>query len=159
MSIIPKRESTGLAYWGPRADRPRGALPFGNFAFGIPPAPADIPTTGRHVYSICHTNEGAGELVFDRQAGMLTGFVDVAYSDAWGPYSPTRYALTPTPITPGSVSFSASFQVTGAPSAGVIEGYFAGPQGHELILRLKAPVKEPYEGSWQTSYESCVGRQ
>jgi len=147
---------SGIVDWFARSG---SSYPAGKFAFGIPTLPGNIPA-GRRTYDTpAQFESGGGQLTFDAEARTLTGFIEVAWADAWGPYAPTRYPLTPSSPAAGSTSFAAKFDVPGAPTDGLVEGYFTGPQAAELILRWRAPIRSPYDDTWQVMYGVRYGRR
>lgn len=153
MVVLTQGKFSGTAHWFAREG---SGYPNGQFGFGIPTAPGAVLAATSRTYATSSDSgplyalgSSDGQLVFNPRDGTVSGYFDVAYTDAWGPYPATRYSLASSSYTPGSPTFTATFEVPGAPFIGVIEGQFTGPQAQELILRWKAPVREPYDSTWQ----------
>lgn len=153
MTVNDGRRFSGRAGWHKREGE---SYPAGEFAFGIATPAGAVPSGSARTFFLASGFEYPGrssaidgELVFDPQNGKLSGYFDIAYVDAWGPYEPVRYQVTSTTYVPGSTNFSATIVIPDAPSPGTIEGQFTGPNAEEVILRWSAPVREPYNGKWE----------
>jgi hypothetical protein len=118
-------------------------------AFGTPTNPTFLPTTGSRAYRNVKGDVGYEVRInVDFATRQISGSIDVAWADAWGPYIPTTYQLAPTTLATGSTEFSLGINVPGAPSSGQLIGRFAGPTGEDLMVTWRAEIKSPYDESW-----------
>jgi hypothetical protein len=108
-----------------------------------------IPTAGVRAYRAVPQGYNI-KLDVDFVTRQITGSIDLAWEDAWGPYPPVTYPITPTSFAPEETEFSISFAVPGAPEQGRIVGRFTGPGAEELMVSWRGQVKNIYDGSWQT---------
>jgi hypothetical protein len=118
-------------------------------AFGLPTMSSAIPTAGVRAYRAVPQGYNI-KLDVDFVTRQITGSIDLAWEDAWGPYPPVTYPITPTSFAPGETEFSISFAVPGAPEQGRIMGRFTGPGAEELMVSWRGQVKNIYDGSWAT---------
>lgn len=118
-------------------------------AFGVPTLPQGVPTTGMKAYRPVPQGYDI-KLDVDFATRQITGTISLAWNDAWGPYPPIRYTLTPTTFSAGETSFSIPFEVPGAPQKGLVVGRFTGPNAEEVMVSWRGQVQSPYENSWQT---------
>lgn len=130
----------------------------GIVGFGLDTASGTMPMTGKPVYLAGFGADGMALLQFDFAAGAFAGSIRLAWVDAWGPYSGTQYALTDLRYTRGGTAFSAKFAVPGAPIDGTLTGRFMGPQGSEMAIAWRGPVRNPHDGSWEIAQGVWVGR-
>lgn len=125
--------------------------PFFSVAFGVATPAAGVPTTGVRAYRNIAGDVGLEfKIDVDFATRQVTGSIPIAWEDAWGPYPPALYALTPVTLAPGATQFTITFTVPGAPEQGQIVARFAGPNAEELMLSWKGQVKSPYDDSWVT---------
>lgn len=122
--------------------------PFIAAAFGVPTGAAGVPTTGVKTYSPVPQGYNL-KINVDFAARRITGTIDLAWVDAWGPYPPLTYTLTPTSFAAGETSFSVPFSIPGAPSEGLVTARFAGPNAEELMVSWRGQVKSIYDNSWE----------
>lgn len=141
----PPYRSSGLLFWKTRAPAPDRA---GSAVFGLPTSASSPPRTSQTTYLAQGTLDGDALVIFDFARGQFTGYVRLAWSDAWGPYPPTRYDFTRTTFVAGETGFEARFAVPGAPFEGVIRGQFMGANADELALAWRGPVLNPYTDEW-----------
>lgn len=119
--------------------------------FGVATIASAVPSTGTRTYANVGSDHGTPmRITLDFAARRVTGTIDIAWSDAWGPYPPTRFNLTPTVIPAGAVEFSVPIEVPGAPSPGTLSARFSGPNGEELLVAWRAPVRNPYDNRFET---------
>lgn len=131
--------------------------PFFSVAFGLASDPARLPVTGSRTYRNLVGDTGyLAQVEVDFATREIRGFIDIAWSDAWGPYDPVRYPITPAVLPPGTGEFAMSFPVQGAPSLGQITARFAGPQGEELMIAWRAPIWNFYDDKWETYWGTKI---
>ncbi|UUR07594.1 hypothetical protein [Sphingomonas glaciei] len=127
----------------------RYADPTFRVAFGTATSPTSLPTTGSRAYRNVQGDVGHEVRInVDFANRQISGNIDIAWADAWGPYTPTTYPFTPTAIATGSTEFALAINIPGAPSPGQLIGRFAGPNGEELMVTWRAEIKSPYDESW-----------
>ena len=140
---------TSTATWvNPAVD---GWKYLGTFAYGIPTAPGDVPTTGSASYSGSISGLidsylsvwGSVSLNFDFGAGTLSGEMKPAYAPIWDEVPLGTYTFRDTVFSRGSTSFSGAFQVNGTPVPSSFQGSFNGPQAAELMAGWTAQVMLP----------------
>ena len=136
---------SGLLSWASSAPAPNQK---GSAVFGFPTSAAHVPSTGTVSYLAQSSAEGDALVIIDFGAGTIGGFVRLAWVDAWGPYAPNRYELTPARLIAGSNGFEARFTVPGAPFEGVLRVQFMGVNGEELAIAWRGPVQDPYTNAW-----------
>jgi hypothetical protein len=168
---------TSLGYWnGTLANQP-GPNPLrnygGEFAYGLPTAPGDVPVVGTASYraevqgiaifdsgtSAGATIGGTAELIFDFGAGTLAGYMDPNISDGWDASFIGRYNFTQTIYSVGATSFSGRFTSPGSTGPSGFEGRFNGPQAAELMARWKAPFIDPLQRGPGTMFGIWVGKK
>jgi hypothetical protein len=124
----------------------------GVFAYGIPTAMGDVPTTGSATYlAAIYASRGMDSypevggtvnLTFNFGNGTLSGFMHPEINDDWDGIFVDfgRYDFTNTVYSRGSTSFSGQFIVPGLPNASSsFNGNFTGPNAAELMARFQAP--------------------
>ena len=138
---------SGLLSWASRAPAPDQR---GSAVFGFPTSAANVPGTGTGTVSYLAQSSAEGDalVIIDFAAGTIGGFVRLAWVDAWGPYAPNRYELTPARLVAGSNGFEARFTVPGAPFEGVLRVQFMGANGEELAIAWRGPIQDPYTNAW-----------
>jgi hypothetical protein len=141
----PPYRSSGLLFWTTRAPAPARA---GSAVFGLPTIASSVPRSGQVTYLAQGTASGDALVVFDFGAGRFTGYVRLAWSDAWGPYPPNRYDFNQTSFVVGTNAFEAHFSVPGAPFGGIIRGQFMGADAKELAIAWRGPILNPYTNEW-----------
>lgn len=166
-------EWTSVGYWGWSGYN--GASPgatSGILAYGVPTASNDVPTSGSARYSLFGWSgtrqSGAtgyaayalfqGAITFDFIARSFTGdFGSVAY----GAYVviPDRFTISRTTVSNDGTSFSGDITVPGLSGAATFEGQFTGPQARELMLRWKAPFRDPATGRTEMVFGTLAGRR
>jgi hypothetical protein len=130
----------------------------GIVGFGMDTVPGTMPTTGKPVYLAGFGFDGMALLQFDFAAGSFAGYIRLAWVDAWSPHPLAEYTLTDLRYARGGTEFSAKFAVPGAPIDGTLTGRFMGPQGQELAIAWRGPVRNPYDGVWTIQQGVWVGR-
>jgi len=146
----------------------------GLFAYGIPTALGDVPTTGSASYvasvvgktesnqfsgSSFHSAEvlGSAYLNFDFAGGLLTGHMQPELCP-FDCIDLGRYDFTETIYSTGSRSFSGKFATPGSTANSFFEGSFNGPQAAEVMARWSAPYRDP-AGNWGTMFGIWVGKK
>lgn len=143
---------------------------FGYFAYGIPTAQTDVPTTGTATYRaevIGNTDNnlapdgiyvddvtGSALLQFDFGAGTLAGEMNAEVCP-WDCYSVGTYNFIQTLYSTGSQTFSGQFARDGNVLPSWFEGSFNGPQAAELMARFRAPYTYTYNDG--TNYSGIMG--
>jgi hypothetical protein len=155
VTVTPQIASAGRLWWSPSSG---DDLSTGIAAFGVAAAASDIPGSGARNFFGEDLPEYAPTIDFDFDAGRLTGKVRVAWEDAWGPYPPTTYDLTPASFDRSANMFAATFSVPGAPALGSIRGMFMGPGAREVAIAWQSPIVDPYETRWVTARGVWLGR-
>jgi hypothetical protein len=144
-----------------------GSVGSGIVAFGIPTAPGAVPTSGSASYAgLIEGNAkapgyeyavyGSAMFQFNFGAGTLSGYMDPEFSGPMGVPTAPRYNFTQTVYSPGSTTFSGSFDVTG-PTPSSFEGRFTGPAAQELMMRFQAPFSN--YGEWGTMTGVVIGKK
>lgn len=119
--------------------------------FGIVTPSTSVPTTGSRSYANAGIDGGAPmRITVDFAARRVSGTIGIAWQDAWGPYAPTTFNLTPETFSPGAVEFSVPIEIPGAPAPGTLSARFAGPNAEEMMVTWRAPLRNPYEDGWVT---------
>jgi hypothetical protein len=139
----------------------------GYFAYGIPTAAGDVPTTGSASYTaeifgdIGYAISGDARLTFNFGAGTLTGYMHPILSDAWFSYDLGQYDFTQTVYSAGSTTFSGRFIVPGGGSTANsgFNGQFTGPQAAELLTAWHAPFRDPNGGQWGNMSGVWIGKK
>jgi hypothetical protein len=124
----------------------------GIFAYGIPTAAGDVPTTGSANYTAdIHASastipgfevSGSAQLLFDFAGGTLSGSMHPKIVDAFDGFFVDfgQYDFTQTVYSTGSRTFSGRFIVPNLPNAdSSFNGNFTGPDAAELMARFQAP--------------------
>lgn len=121
----------------------------GFFAYGVPTAPADIPTSGVATYDArllgfsdqIYNIGGAVRLTFDFGAGTLAGYIRPEVNYDWEDTAPLgTYTFRDTVFAVGATNYSGAFSIEGLTGPqGSFAGSFTGPQGAETIARWSAP--------------------
>ena len=140
---------TSFGSWGVPTG---GAGSEGIFAYGIPTAAGDVPTTGSANYSAdIHASastipgfevSGSTQLLFDFAGGTLSGSMHPKIADAFDGIFVDfgQYDFTQTVYSTGSTTFSGRFIVPNLPGAdSFFSGNFTGPNAAELMARFQAP--------------------
>jgi hypothetical protein len=152
-------------------------MPMGRFAFGLPTAAGDVPTTGSATYGAevwgdanspslggggSYEVTGTAKLGFDFAAGTLTGHMDAILTGTTGTFALPRYEFVQTVFSVGSTSFSGSFIVPGSTAGSAFSGQFNGPQAAELMANWNAPFADPAVPSgsmWGTMSGIWIGKK
>jgi len=127
----------------------------GIFAYGIPTAAGDVPTSGSASYSAEITGtfgantyppNGIGgdvSLSFNFASGTLSGFMHPKIEDAFDGLFVDfgRYDFAQTVYSTGSTTFSGQLSQAGLSANGTFNGNFTGPNAAELMARFQAPYK------------------
>ncbi len=166
----PTLTYTSLASWygssRDPADATRDLREEGVFAYGIPTAPGDVPTSGSGTYAAVvegRTDQlgnyigGSASLTFDFALGTLSGEMRPLISDGWDLQPLGVYAFTQTVFGIGNTTFSGLFD--GPVSGGEFEGRFTGPQAAELLARWQAPYLNPINQTTGTMFGVWVGKR
>lgn len=166
----PTLTYTSLAYWSDSIKDPANAgrelRANGVFAYGIPTAAGDVPTTGSGTYATKIVGQtadlgsyvgGNASLTFDFARGTLAGVMNPEISDGWDPVPLGTYSLAQTVFGIGNTTFSGSF--TGPLDGGSFEGRFTGPQAAELFAKWQAPYRSPFDQSTGTMFGVWVGKR
>jgi hypothetical protein len=125
----------------------------GNFAYGIPTQPGDVPVSGSADYTAQIRGTiggsfyfpvvtGSASLSFDFTNGKLSGSMHPGVYDTFDGIIEDfgTYAFTQTVYSTGSATFSGKFDVPGLPGAdSSFNGNFTGPNAAELMARFQAP--------------------
>ncbi len=139
----------------------------GQFAYGIPTAAGDVPTTGSATYSAQLLGEAdyvlSGNVMmnFDFGKGTLTGHMHPILQDAWFAHDLGRYDFTQTVYSAGSTSFSGRFIVPGGGSTADsgFSGQFTGPGAAEVMAAWHAPFVDPYSLQWSMISGFWIGKK
>jgi hypothetical protein len=117
----------------------------GGFAFGVATPAGAVPAVGSASYDAELTGHagnwqiyGTALFQFDFGAGTLSGYMDPQTNGAFGSPGLPRYTFTQTVFSPGSTTFSGSFDSAG-PTPSSFEGRFTGPHAEELMASFTAP--------------------
>lgn len=164
--------SASVGSWYPRTRASGGPTPtYGVFAYGVPTAAGDLPTTGSAHFTLygpaifdqvsegITTGDFGAELDVDFAARTIAGKL-VATNRMAGAKSPLlasaqTLALSLTSIAPDG-SFAGTLNVPFSTTR--YEGWFAGPQGREVVIRWFAPYS--YNGSYTPAlYGVLVGKR
>jgi hypothetical protein len=142
----------------------------GDFAYGIPTQPGDVPVTGSATYAAqIHGSIGANfwlpvtgdaTLSFDFANGKLSGSMHPGIFDTFDGIIEDfgTYAFTQTVYSTGSTTFSGKFIVPGLPNAdSSFNGNFTGPNAAELMARFQAPYL--FNGQQGTMSGVWVGKK
>ena len=123
---------------------------YGVFAYGIPTAASDMPLTGAATYNgsvsgMTNTGtfvDGSVFLSFDFGAGTLSGSMAPELVP-WDAIALGTYTFENTVYSPGSTSFSGTFNVPGVSGPSSFNGNFNGPQAVEFMGSWNAPYAVP----------------
>jgi len=126
----------------------------GNFAYGVPSEPSEVPVAGTVSYSGLVTGRtsaslgvwyvfGTASLTFDFSSGALSGDLDLGVNPGgpghthFGdfPFAAANYIV-------GGTRFSGHFRMPDGSVDGFFEGQFTGPQASELMVRWLLPQAE-----------------
>lgn len=145
----------------------------GYFAYGVPTAAGDVPTSGMGIFVagvVGMTADGGTQiggqarLAFDFGAGTLNGHMQPVWSPNTSPWDYEshvdlgRYEFTQTVYSAGSTAFSGRFIVPGGGAGETsFDGRFTGPQAAELMARWMAPYRNPASQLWSTMFGVWVG--
>lgn len=152
-------------------------MPIGQFAFGVPTASDDVPTTGSGSYDaqIWGTGmtpklspgqeyevRGAARLNFDFGKGSLSGYMQPTLTGPNGTFTAPQYTFAQTVFSVGSTTFSGAFIVPGSSAESLFRGLFTGPQAAELMAKWQAPfldstAKDP--SVWGTMSGVWIGKK
>lgn len=176
--VPPLKTDVQLSYgsWGIYETYPSGSTsPFvyTPFAFGVPTAAGDVPTTGSATYQATlhgltddHYYEilGDSQLSFDFGSGSLSGHMQPRLFDDWdGINQPLgQYDFAQTAYSGGSRSFGGHFAIpNGTPGqvGGAFDGQFVGPKAVELISGWTAPYLDPFDHHWGTMNGIWLGKK
>jgi hypothetical protein len=118
------------------------------FAFGVATPAGSVPTTGNATYDaqvIGHAGNwplyGTAQFQFDFAAGKLSGYMDPHTNGPMESPALPRYTFTQTVFSPGSTTFSGSFDFSG-PTPSSFNGQFTGPNAQELMAQFTAPFRD-----------------
>lgn len=144
----------------------RIAQNFGEFAYGVPTEPADMPRDGTATYRT-YVNIGQGHFVgdgemrFDFGAGTFSGMMTGALNDGIGGLASIgRCDFAETAYARGGTIFSGRLAVPGMTADSFFEGRFTGPQASELMVRWRARVNDPHNPSRPTTLHGVwVGKR
>lgn len=128
------------------------------FAFGLPTAAGDVPTTGSASYDArvwgtgnvpnqpagsYYDVSGTAKLNFDFGGGTLSGSMQTSVAGPNGLFTPPSYTFDQTVYSSGSTSFSGSFVVPNTSGSSSFSGQFTGPNAAELMAQWTAPFLDP----------------
>lgn len=118
------------------------------FAFGVPTPAGSVPTTGNATYDAQVTGQagswpvyGTAQFQFDFGAGTLSGYMDPHTNGPMESPPLPRYTFSQTVFSPGSTTFSGSFDFSG-PTPSSFNGQFTGPNAQELMAQFTAPFRD-----------------
>lgn len=118
------------------------------FAFGLATPAGAVPTTGSATYDAQITGHAGGwdlygtaQFQFNFRAGTLAGFMDPHTNGPMESPALPRYTFTQTVFSPGSTTFSGSFDFVG-PTPSSFSGQFTGPGAEELMASFTAPFRD-----------------
>jgi hypothetical protein len=130
------------------------------FAFGLATPAGGVPVTGMATYTADLTGGaftpegtavwglyGSAKLNFDFAAGTLGGYMDPHLNGPMETPEVPRYNFVNTIFSPGSTTFSGSFDAAG-PTPSSFEGQFTGPAAQELMATFRAPYFDSFSESW-----------
>ena len=164
---------TSYGIWGSGNPSQPGPHTGGYFAYGVPTAAGDVPTSGTGTYNavvhgITLDSGGTGiggeaRLVFDFAAGTLGGFMRANWTGNYfndgSIIELGQYDFTQTVFGVGSPTFSGRFNVPGSTASSFFEGRLTGPQAAELMARWQAPYLNPATEQWSTMQGVWLGRR
>ena len=179
-NLVLALSSASVGTWVPRTRVSGGPTPtYGVFAYGVPTAAGDLPTTGSAQFTLYgpaifdQPSEGitigdfGAELDVDFAARTVAGKL-VATNQMAGASSPLLASAQTLGLSLASIAPDGSFAGTlNVPLTGALnvpigssryEGWFAGPQGREVVIRWFAPYS--YTGSnFATPYGVLAGKR
>jgi hypothetical protein len=137
------------------------------FAFGIATPAGAVPTKGSASYAaeiegVARAPDyefivyGEALFQFDFGAGTLSGYMDPILNGPMGGPTLPRYSFTQTVYSPGSTTFSGSFDFSG-PTPSSFHGQFTGPAAQELMASFQAPFSN--YGDWGTMTGVMIGKK
>lgn len=144
----------------------------GSFAFGVPTAVGDVPTTGTANYDakvfgrtlgIGYDITGDARLTFDFGAGSLSGYMRPRLFSDWDGVDRAlgQYDFTQTVYSSGSTTFAGRFVVPNGPNGtdSTFQGQFTGPNAAELIAGWRAPYFDPFDNVWKSMGGVWLGKK
>lgn len=144
----------------------------GNFAYGVPTSPQNMPVVGSATYTAnlfgTPADEvgvigGTGLLSFDFAAGTLAGYLDPILIDPTGlGFESTalgRYTFVNSVYSTGSTSFSGKLSHTSVSGLGSFSGVFTGPLAQELMADWSAPMINPINNQPSTMSGVLIGKK
>lgn len=171
-NLVLALNSASVGDWYPRTRVSGGPTPtYGVFAYGIPTPAGDLPTTGGAHFTLYgraifdQASEGitpgsfGAELDVDFAARTVAGKL-VATNNIAGASSPLLASAQTLGLSLTRIASDGSFAGTLNVPSGTTryEGWFAGPQGREVIIRWFAPYS--YNGSYTpTLYGVLAGKR
>lgn len=143
----------------------------GDFAYGVPTDPGDVPVTGSRTYTAVVDGRtsaslgvwyvfGTANLTFDFSKGGLTGNLSLGVNPG-GPGHQTfgNFQFAATSYAVGATHFSGKFSMPGGVEDGFFEGQFTGPQASELMVRWLLPQSGPQVGATGSLFGVLVGKR
>ena len=153
---------TSFGYWG-------GQGTGGMIVYGAPTSPRDMPVSGAATYEgkvLGSTGNfqvfGTIGFNFDFAGGTLSGSMTTNQAGLSGSSLPLgTYTFRDTVFSPGSSTFSGSFNVPGSSAASSFSGSFTGPGATELMGNWTAPYLTPtlVTQSWGTMSGVFAGKR
>ncbi|MGI8705142.1 MAG: hypothetical protein ACR2JJ_05020 [Sphingomicrobium sp.] len=145
-----------------------GSIGGQTIAYGIPTAQGAVPTIGSASYAaeIHGTAKapgyeygiyGSALFQFNFGAGTLSGYMDPILNGPMGGPTLPRYTFTQTVYSPGSTTFSGSFDFSG-PTSSSFQGQFTGPAAQELMAKFQAPFSNG-GGDWGVMHGVMIGKK
>ena len=148
-------QHTSFGWWEDPIYTPLPAIQRSNhtgyFAYGVPTAPADVPTNGSVQYRSVVFGAtsaslgvwyvfGDARMAFDFASGRLTGDLTLGVNPGGpGHRSFGTFALAGTRDAADATRFSGRFIMPGGVEDGYFEGRFTGPQAGEMMVRWLLP--------------------
>ena len=152
-----KFEYSGVVFYQTHPEGATDGFIHGVFAFAVPTAAGDVPTSGGAIYngelhgfaSNGYDVVGDVQMAFDFAAGVLSGhMLPKLYSDWDGVDRPLgTYTFRDTVFSAGSTTFSGAFVTPNAAGESGFSGRFAGPGAAEVIANWHAPFTDTVDGS------------
>ncbi|QNN65511.1 hypothetical protein H9L12_02620 [Sphingomonas rhizophila] len=131
----------------------------GNFAYGVPSAPGDIPLTGTAHYT--GSIRGGGNeawftwltgtvaMDFDFADGTLDGEIDMAFNEYYDTgFDVPLLTFSETLFAQGSQVFSGKFDQAGVSRNTGFQGQFTGPGAAELLSSFSGELNRPGTDEW-----------
>ena len=140
------------AFWGPLTGSVSQSASSGTVLYYSKAAVTSPPKTGSASYNFGVAAESQARLEFDFAAGLVRGEVPLTYSDAWGPYPETRYALQNGKYDKLTGQFSGTFAIPDSGFAGEVRGQIVGPSGEAMAIAIRGAVYDPYKPGWVESF-------